>query len=346
MVDCSVRWEVVKGMEEARARGYGEVTRYLEAMGVPRSSAYRWELRLRWLLEFGPTELHELRKERDALYAQLRSLLDTQARVERMSREQERAFMLHMAVLGNSDAEIAAVLETVTGRRISHETVRKTINEAAALARVAFGRYFCDAGTVAAVDEIFLGKQPLLLAVEPVSLLILALRLADRRAAEDWKPVFEALGDLRQCLADGARGIGRAAADAGVPLQRDMFHFLRKPRAIVARLWARCEKLLDAELEAQEAYEATRAARQCYCRAREACEEALEACCRLDDLLNRVVAAFEWTTADGELNTSRRAERIVGEVIEALESPTGPKGNPAGAPAQARARPPPSERSR
>ena len=150
MVDFSIRWEVVNGMPAARARGYGEVTRYLARMGVARSSAYRWELRLRWLVEFGPTELRQLRRERDALYAQLHELLEGAGRVEGMSGAQERRFILHMAVLGNSDAEIAALLATVGGRRLSHETIRATINEAAALARVAFGRHFCGVGTIAA----------------------------------------------------------------------------------------------------------------------------------------------------------------------------------------------------
>ena len=334
MVDFSVRWEVVNGMPAARARGYGEVTRYLARMGVARSSAYRWELRLRWLVEFGPTELRQLRRERDALYVQLRELLEGAGRVEGMSRAEERRFILHMAVLGNSDAEIAALLATVGGRRLSHETIRATINEAAALARVAFGRHFCGVGTVAAVDEIFLGNRPLLLAVEPTSLLISGLRLGEGRSAEDWRPVFESFADLRSCLADGGRGIGKAAGGAGVDLHRDMWHLLRPARAAVGPLWRRCEKAFEAEMEARQAYEAirhtetkgaTNSARHRYYHARRACNEALEECTRLDDLLNRVEEAFDYTTPEGKVNTAQRAEGIVAEVLEALDAPSRAK---------------------
>mgnify|MGYP005838351887 CR=1 FL=1 len=55
------------------------------------------------------------------------------------------------------------------------------------------------------MDEDYLGKKPLLLACEPVSLLVIGLRLAESRAAEDWKPVFAGFRELRECSADGLR---------------------------------------------------------------------------------------------------------------------------------------------
>lgn len=338
MVDFNIRWEVVNGMPLARARGYGEVTGYLASLGVARSSAYRWEQEMRWLVEFGPRQLRQLANERDALYAQLHRVLERGRCTEGMSRAQERRFILFMAVLGNSDAEIATLLEAVGGRRLSHETIRGIINEAAALARAAFARYFRGVGTVAAVDEIFLGKKPLLLAVEPTSLLISALRLTEARSAEDWKPVFEDLGDLEGCLADGGRGIGKAAAEAGVPLQRDMWHVVQPARGVVGRVWGRCEKLFEAEMAARQAYEAVRhteakkvtnSARQRYYRARRALDQALEECIRLDDLFKRVEEAFEYTTPKGEPNTARRAEGIVADVLKALDEPgTGKPDGP------------------
>ena len=337
MVDFSIRWEVVNRMPLARAHGHGAVTRYLASLGVARSSAYRWEQQLRWLAQFGPKRLRELANERDALHAQLHKLLEGKRCAEGMSRVQERRFILFMAVLGNSDAEIATLLEAVGGRGLSHETIRGIINKAAELARAAFAQYFRGVGTVAAVDEIFLGKKPLLLAVEPTSLLISALRLAETRSAEEWRPVFEALGDLEGCLADGGRSIGKAAAEAGVPLQRDMWHLLRSPRGVVDGMWGHCEQLLEAETAARQAYEAVRhretkkvtnAALQRYCCARRALDEALAECVRLHDLLKRVEQAFDYTTPDGKPNTARRADGMVADVFKALEEP-GP-GKPSG----------------
>lgn len=334
MVDSNVRWGIVNGMSVARDRGHGEVTRYLESVGVPRSTAYRWELDLRWLMKFGPTDLRQLRRERDKLYAKLQRLLEANHCVEVLRREQERAFIVTMAVLGNSDAEIAALLETVGGRSLSHETIRATINEAAALARVAFARFFSGVGTIAAVDEIFLGKEPLLLAVGPVSLLISALRLSGGRTGEDWKPVFVEMSELVRGLADGGKGIAKAAGEAGIPIGADMWHLLRKPRAVVEGFWKTCESKMEAELEAERKYEAIRhsgtkkashSARQRYYSARGACNRALEECCRLDDIFGRVEEAFDYTTPDGKLNTAPRAQRIVAEALEALKKPSGAK---------------------
>jgi hypothetical protein len=319
-------------MAAARSRGHGHVARFLEQMGVPRSSAYRWELKVRWFLEYGPAELRRLQHEGDELRAELWRLLEREARVGPMGPDQERAVILLLAVSGTSDEQIAAVLERLDGRRRSHETIRATVNEAAALARVAFGRWFSGTGEVAAVDEIFLGDSPLLLAVEPLSLFISGLRLAEGRTADHWQPVFAELGELARCLADGARGIAKASAEAGVPIQGDMYHLLRGPRAIVEAYWRRCDSLWVAELKAQRDYQAIRythskkktsSARQRYYRAREACTRALEDCCRLDDLFRQVEGAFDYTTPDRKLNTSARAKRLVAEAIEALQRPPG-----------------------
>ena len=70
-------------------------------------------------------------------------------------------------------------------------------------------------------DEIFLGSEPLLLGVGPLSLLISGLRLAEGRGAEDWKPVFAGHHDLVRCSADEGRGLLKARKDAGVALPGD-----------------------------------------------------------------------------------------------------------------------------
>lgn len=332
MAHRNIWWETVKGMDAARARGHGHVSRFLEQIGVARSSAYRWELKLRWFVEFGSAELRRLEREREQLRAELWRLLERDMPVGPLGPDQERGVMLLLAVSGTSDESIAAVLERLDGRRRSHETIRATINEAAVLARAAFDRWFAGTGEVAAVDEIFLGESPLLLGVEPLSLLISGLRLAEGRAADHWQPVFAELGELARCLADGARGIAKASAEAGVPVQADAYHLLRRARAIADASWRTCESLLAAELKAQSAYEAvrythskreTQSARQRYRGARKACTRALEDCCHLDDQFRQVHGAFDYTTPEGKLNTSARARRLVTEAVEALQRPPG-----------------------
>ena len=110
MVCSSPPWEVVNGMSWARQRGHGWVTTYLRQVGVPRSTAYRWDQELRWLVEFGGAELRRLRAKCERLSAMVAGRDTEVAARTAMSRAQERAFMVEAAVLGNSDEEIARLL--------------------------------------------------------------------------------------------------------------------------------------------------------------------------------------------------------------------------------------------
>ncbi|HUT34564.1 MAG TPA: hypothetical protein VNE39_13840 [Planctomycetota bacterium] len=75
-------------------------------------------------------------------------------------------------------------------------------------------RYFADKATVGAADEIFLGRLPLMLVVEPRSLLVTGLRLAAGCGAEDWAPVFAALEGLQRCVSDAGEGLVRGVKNA------------------------------------------------------------------------------------------------------------------------------------
>ena len=110
MVYSRTPWEVVNGMSWARQRGHGWVTTYLRQVGVPRSTAYRWDQELRWLVEFGGAELRRLRAKCERLSAMVAGRDTEVAARTAMSRAQERAFMVEAAVLGNSDEEIARLL--------------------------------------------------------------------------------------------------------------------------------------------------------------------------------------------------------------------------------------------
>jgi hypothetical protein len=320
--------EVVNGMWAARQRGHGAVTSYLKRVGVPRSTGYRWDEKVRRLVEEGPAELRRLRRERDGLAAQwARACAEREAAAAR-GRAWERRLILLLAVLGNSDSDIAAALGAAGGPSRSHETIRVVVAAGAARAREVFGRYFAGVGELAAVDEIFLGRSPLLLAVEPSSLLITGLHLAAERSAKAWGEVFAVLGELEGVLADGGSAIAKAAAEAGVAVQRDPWHFLRGPQAVVGRLWGVCETKWQAEHKALAAYEAVRerepkrvtnSARQTYYRAREACNAVLELCTRLEDLMGQVERAFDYLTPEGTPNRADRAERAIARVLCELE---------------------------
>jgi len=328
MVKYIAPWEVVNGMWAARQRGHGAVSGYLRRVRVPRSTAYRWDAQLRGLVAEGPGELRRLRAECERLSAALARSRGGSAARAALSRAEERAFILDAAGLGNSDGEIARLLARAGGRRLSHQTVHATIAEAARLARAVFEEYFAGVGTVGAADEIFLGLAPLLLMVEPGSLLLTGLRLAEARGAADWEPVFAAMEALERCACDGGRGVNRAAEDAGLDRQADLFHGLRKARAWLARFERTADKRLAAEDEALAKLDAARRDPRKYqtngptSRVRRACAEAervVAEWCRLGDLFAEVRRAFDLVTPDGALNTVERAQATLAAALAAME---------------------------
>lgn len=135
-------------------------------------------------------------------------------------------------------------------------------------------------------DETFL-PNPLLLMVEPVSLLISGLRLANGRAAEDW-------------------------------------HLLHPARQWMASLERTCWKSIEADYKALAALEAKREhgsgkplarAERAYAKAQRACEAALGEFDRLGPLLAKVTEAFDYVTADGRLNDAPRARQRLEDVL-------------------------------
>ncbi len=327
MVDFS-RWlETVNGMSQSRRRGYGRVSAYLQSLGVPRANAYRWEGQLREWYEEGPADVAALRRERAELLAEVARLRAGGGGRAGLSPHAEWALVLEAAVVGTSDEEIATLLRRAGGRSLSHQTVHATLAAAGAVGRGVYERYFAGVGRVGAADEIFLGSEPLLLVVGPLSLLISGLRLAERRGSEDWKPVFAGQRELVRCSADEARGLVKARKDAGVALQGDLFHLLGAGRVYLAALARRGEAAARDHQDAEREVERAR-----FCggkhrglsagsrrgQARAKADRLLAEYCRLDDLLGEIEKAFAYTTAEGRLATAPEARARVAAALAAM----------------------------
>jgi hypothetical protein len=320
-------------MLRSRRRGYGHVSGYLKSVGVPRANAYRWEGQLRAWHEEGPVELEALRRERAELLAEVARLRESVRGGAGLSVQAEWSLMVEAAVVGTSDEEIATLLRRAGGRSLSHQTVHAALAAAGAVGRVVYERHFAGVGRVGAADEIFLGSEPLLLVVGPLSLLISGLRLAERRGSEDWKPVFAGQHELVRCSADEARGLVKARKDAGVALQGDVFHLLGAGRVYLATLASRCEAATrdqqDAEREAERArfrggkHRGLSASRRLW-QARAKADRLLAEYCRLDDLLKEIGRAFAYTTAAGRLATAAEARARAAAALAAMrQTPDG-----------------------
>ena len=323
MVDYGRMIEIVNGMLQARRHRYGDVSLFLDREGVPRPTAYRWKKRVAWSMQEGPEELRRVSAELDELRRAVARTAAEPLAAGLRDPARELRFMAEALVRGISTGNGADLLAVAGGRWIDAKTVERRVAELEVAAPAVFGRHFAGVGRVAAGDELFT-PDPLLLMVEPVSLLINGLRLADGRTAEDWEPVFAALSGLKRCVSDRGRGLVAAAKGAAVPGGADQWHLLHPARQWMGSLGRTCLKSIEAEYEAQAALEAARQrkgdkatgrAKKAYAKARRACKARVEAFDRLEPLMAKVTDAFEYVTPDGQLNTALRARETVRTVL-------------------------------
>jgi len=331
MVDYARMVEIVNGMLQARRHRHGDVTLFLDREGVARSTAYRWKEQVAWWLEAGPEELRRLSAElEEAREVVARSAREPSAAGLR-DPARELRFMAEGLTRGISTANVAALLAVAGGRRVDAKTVERRVGKLADAAPATFGCHFAGVGRVVAGDEVFL-PGPLLMTVEPVSLLINGLRLADGRGAEDWKGVFAALGDLERYVSDRGRGIVAAGQEAKVPGGADQWHLLRPARQAMGHLARTAYASIGAEYGARAALEAAREAkgekavrraRKAYAKARRVCKRAIAEFDRLEPLMANVTEAFAYVTPDGQVNTAGRAREQVRAVLAELGETKG-----------------------
>jgi hypothetical protein len=91
-------------------------------------------------------------------------------------------------------------------------------------------------------DEIFTLGRPILLTVEPKSLAILKIELAENREAETWKTHWQALADAglitqQTVVADQGAGLVKGCALMGLTHHPDVFHLLRPVALCGERLY-------------------------------------------------------------------------------------------------------------
>ena len=325
MVEYSIRWGVVNAMDVARRSGHGRIRPLLKSRGVAPASGYRWKKEWAWLLEEGPQELRRLRRQVGQLSAQLAERGPAKA-APALDAKTERAFMLEATVRGNSDGTIAALLPRVGGRALSHTTVNETVAYWEVVAWVAYEQFFAGHGTVGALDETFLGRDPVLLIAEPRSLLVSGAKRAEGRTAEDWKPLLAAMERLEFGASDAGTGLTKALDEAGIPRSADLFHLLGEPEAWLARF----EKKVRAECAVVEkarrvlARPAGQRGRPPkapvvdYEAARQAAERRTDEWCRLGDLLAEAIATTDLLTPAGRLNTAGQAATKLAEVRAAM----------------------------
>jgi hypothetical protein len=183
-----------------------------------------------------------------------------------------------------------------------------------------------------AFDEIFVGRTPILMGVEPTSLCWVLGRIADNREGSTWAQEFQGFPSLEHAITDAGSGLVSglklASATRSQPLEHslDVFHTLQEGsrawRATEGQLWKLHEQARDLwkplerrERQGLSLQGLTHKARAASQRA----EEALEAAVHLEAAWHQVQGCLELFTPDGQLNTHAAARAKLDQWLPGLK---------------------------
>jgi hypothetical protein len=286
--------------------------------------------------------LAALRRQVSALQAQCTQLQQRLAAALVIGADQQAQFAATAQALGVSLTAAQRLLAVLLGAaalsRAELGRRSRAAGHRAGAALAVLDRYSRGRARQVAADEIFSGRKPVLMTVEPDSLCWLGGRLADNRDGDTWAAEFRALPAAEQVTADGGRGLRKGVAlvnserqEAGAPLlrdQRDHFHILHRARR--GRRGARHQARLALQRaeQAQAAYdEDGRQGRprspmqgRLLHRAWAQAERAFDRWTAQEAADRRLGAALQLITPEGVLNTRAEAEA---EVQAALAGQTG-----------------------
>ena len=174
--------------------------------------------------------------------------------------------------------------------------------------------------TEGAFDEIFVGRTPILMGVEPESLCWVLGKLADSRDGATWAAEFARFGSLEHVLTDAGTGLAKGLAltneSRQQPLEHtlDVFHTLREG----SRAWRKNEsRVWKLDEQAQKLWKPLERLRrqgrslqgqtQTAHAAQRQAEQALEAAIGMETAWGHVRECLELFTPEGQLNTRAAA---------------------------------------
>jgi len=322
---------------------HGDVTRHAQQRGLSRQCLYRQADSA--LRDLDPTphqqQLALLHQQLSQLQQGLQALQDAQCRCVRLSADLQAQFAATAQAEGVSLPVARRLLAIFLGGEKTPSVAqlgrfsRRAALRAGALLEV-FDEQARPRVRQAAADEIFFGRKPVLMVVEPESQCWLSGRLSPSRDAQQWAKELGSLPNLEHLVRDAAMGIqnglglvnarrqeeGRRAA---VRDQLDHFHTLREGRRALRKTQAKAERAWSAAEEADKKQRRQRRrmkaetgyATQAVLAWRRA-EQAFHRWESDEAALEQIRLALQPFTPEGELNSRERAEQSVSGLSQRL----------------------------
>jgi hypothetical protein len=319
----------------------GDITRQAQQAGCSRQIAYRHAHQVQQAVvlahESEPTraallqEVQHLREENRQLWQALEETID-------FPKAKQQRFVVTAAALGLSDRQIVTLLALLQGacapsRATVGRWVLRWARQAGRLLQTLDGLCQSLVATLC-LDEIFCRRQPVLVGVEPHSLVcVLAHRTADRSGVT-WASVLRPWTRLRQVVCDAGSGLRkglelyqqqRATGESSPPLAAclDLFHTCQEAQRVLRQVWQAAEGVWQQWDAKQRVFNRLRW-RGVHCQSleyRRAARQAEKACSKAKRVLAQAEsqeqawqdarAAFELVRPDGSLNDRTAATTAI-----------------------------------
>jgi hypothetical protein len=329
---------------------WGAVTRRAQQSGYSRTAVYTHAQRVVQAVaseQAGGISYDTLWHENERLKAENEALWQAWADAEALSEAKQRAFAGSGCAMGLSLSQIVTLLAIVLpwGAVPSRAMRGRWVQEAAAQA----GRLLvvldlaCQARVrVLCLDEIFLHRVPVLMAIEPNSMAWMAGQRGPDRSGESWRTVIANWPCLEHVIADGGQGLERGvrlvnearcaqgeAAETvsgqAMTMGLDVFHTQRELERVVQRQWKHAERQLETASQADA--KVARYKRQgrdprgvsgVAGRAWHKAERLFDQAVNAQEAVQQIDAALSWFDAQGRLYCRQTAQAQLDEASQQL----------------------------
>src|SRR4029453_14915 len=254
---------------------WGAVTRRAQQSGSSHTAVYTHAQRVVQAVaseQAGGISYDALWQENERLKAENEALWQAWAEAEAPNEAKQRAFAGSGCAMGLSLSQIVTLLAIVLPRGAvpSRAMVGRWVQEAAGQA----GRLLvvldlaCQVRVrVLCLDEIFLHRAPVLMAIEPHSMAWVAGQRGPDRSGESWREVMTNWPCLEHVIADGGQGLERGVklahaargaqgeatetvSSQAMTMGLDVFHTQRELARVLQRQWKHAERQLDTASQA------------------------------------------------------------------------------------------------
>src|SRR2546430_7228146 len=254
---------------------WGAVTRLAQQSGYSRTAVYTHSQRVVQAVaseQAGGLSYDALWQENERLKAENAALWQAWSEAEDLSEAKQRDFAGSGCAMGLRLRQIVTLFAIVLplGAVPSRAMVGRWVQAAAAQA----GRLLvvlalaCQARVrVLCLDEIFLHREPVLMAIEPNSMAWMAGQRGPDRRGESWYEVITKWPCLEHVIADGGQGLERGVklanaarcaqdeasetvSSQAMTMGLDVFHTQRELERVLQHQWKQAERQLDTASQA------------------------------------------------------------------------------------------------